>query len=810
MSLPTSLPTIPDDVSFGEDDDGIEDLTPLADIPLRSPGTPAAGMLFASPASSSGSTGGVLRKESDFGLIHVKDPRMVCGGAIGNTRVKFCSKENCEIVSHGKSKVHLLSDTLYVKCKREQARFQPSMEVAKLPMGQDLLSLMNDKRPLAVWEAFFDGLTAYEARTGEKELEVDEMDTWESVDKPNLDAFSRAESMVTPRRLRLDPILNIDEGDTTPDRNVSRRLNPLTDMRPTTSRLGPPPDRNNPAQLGVRTMLGEWDAIRANFEFLALEIEDISKANHLVKGALSETLGDMRAQLKDVINKTTLLGAKLGQAPIDAETNVWESVDQLRLDLADLKEILLSLKSSTQSQDTKGQKQGEELTALKRTLTEFSEYCHKSVPALSKQVKLLKKQLNVPKAGGSEARVSWAGGQGGSDILTQELDGLKEQVATLQATMDEHNLQDDNNMRMGGYRDNPFDEGGKPLSQLDHLLERVAEVERRVAKDSFEVGSDTFGSLPEVIHWVSQNEINSCGQFWDLFSILVIMKPKQFSGKDRADEVYSSTRIKTTNLENDLLASMAHTRPSLLFGKKGNDLVGSDEGFLGCPEYKKWMQGISSYKVQLTRLVISCLKGLKGNLKTSNSNTLVAEQMLMRVQSQWNSLVQFIEDFYGKLTQVANFPPDRAWLLVGKCVGAVFGEMTLARAEVVMLQDTELLENKAQIIWTTMRCHMIWDEFIELGFESHPAIVKEISLFMLTERVDPKDIKTFSVRVDSADARANQAMALAREAEEKCLAAKRAVDSLKNEMNTLKQSMQRNNQNGGGGGGGRGNGGGRG
>jgi hypothetical protein len=255
-----------------------------------------------------------------------------------------------------------------------------------------------------------------------------------------------------------------------------------------------------------------------------------------------------------------------------------------------------------------------------------------------------------------------------------------------------------------------------------------------------------------------------------------------------------------------MLAAMAHTRPSLLFGKKGNDLVGSDEGFLGCPEYKIWMQGISSYKVQLTRLVTSCLKGLKGNLKTSNSSsTLVALQMLSKVASQWNSLVQFIEDFYGKLTQVARFPPDRAWLLVGKCVGAVFGEMTMARAEVVMLQDTELLENKAQIIWTTMRCHMILDEFIELGFESHPAIVKEISLFMLTERVDPKEIKTFSLRVDNADAVANKAMNLAREAEEKCLSTKRSLDSLKNEFAALKQSIKTNNS-----GGGRGNGGGNG
>jgi hypothetical protein len=54
--------------------------------------------------------------------------------------------------------------------------------------------------------------------------------------------------------------------------------------------------------------------------------------------------------------------------------------------------------------------------------------------------------------------------------------------------------------------------------------------------------------------------------------------------------------------------------------------------------------------------------------------------------------------------------------------------------------DTKSTEAKASVIWGVMQHHRILEEFIVLKFEAHPAIVRELSLFIITERVDPQAI----------------------------------------------------------------------
>jgi hypothetical protein len=49
--------------------------------------------------------------------------------------------------------------------------------------------------------------------------------------------------------------------------------------------------------------------------------------------------------------------------------------------------------------------------------------------------------------------------------------------------------------------------------------------------------------------------------------------------------------------------------------------------------------------------------------------------------------------------------------------------------------------------------------FISVQFKSHPAIVKEISLFMVTERVDPKEVSDLSVRCKKAEGDAAKSVA---------------------------------------------------
>ena len=51
-----------------------------------------------------------------------------------------------------------------------------------------------------------------------------------------------------------------------------------------------------------------------------------------------------------------------------------------------------------------------------------------------------------------------------------------------------------------------------------------------------------------------------------------------------------------------------------------------------------------------------------------------------------------------------------------------------------------------------LKSHEIMEDFLKAGFRSHPLIVKEISLFMLRERVDPLEVTAVKTDMDKVKA----------------------------------------------------------
>jgi hypothetical protein len=70
----------------------------------------------------------------------------------------------------------------------------------------------------------------------------------------------------------------------------------------------------------------------------------------------------------------------------------------------------------------------------------------------------------------------------------------------------------------------------------------------------------------------------------------------------------------------------------------------------------------------------------------------------------------------------------------------VFDSMAEVRAKVALIEDPKPLESKVKIIWCVLQCHMILQRFIIVRFQGHPVIVKEITMFMVTERVDTEEL----------------------------------------------------------------------
>jgi hypothetical protein len=298
-------------------------------------------------------------------------------------------------------------------------------------------------------------------------------------------------------------------------------------------------------------------------------------------------------------------------------------------------------------------------------------------------------------------------------------------------------------------------------SSVDKALKRLGEIEGRATGESFQMHGITFCSRNEVADWLLIEKVPSCGCFWDFFSVMCSMKPKKHTGKERLDENYLARWTNTTNLENDLSTSMTHVRPELLYSKKGQgDNERLEAGFAACASYALCLTGSECYKDQLTGMLNKFVDGILGtvNLSASAACLNLVNVLMGSIRQQWHNMVcTFIDSFYGELTGVAGFNKEKAWKLVGRCVAALFLALEPYRSPVTMLEDLSTIENKAACLWAVLQCHHVGKAFDLVKYGSHPAVVKEMSLFMLTERVDPSEIEACLERSKRAEKEAADA-----------------------------------------------------
>jgi hypothetical protein len=98
------------------------------------------------------------------------------------------------------------------------------------------------------------------------------------------------------------------------------------------------------------------------------------------------------------------------------------------------------------------------------------------------------------------------------------------------------------------------------------------------------------------------------------------------------------------------------------------------------------------------------------------------------------------------------------------------------------------LDNKAAFTWGVLQCHRVKDEFIKLDFQGHPGFDKEMSLFVLTERVDPSEISSLDSTISGLRTIVHDVQKSNKHLEEKYVTLKRNYDNLINDMKIQKQS----------------------
>jgi hypothetical protein len=156
--------------------------------------------------------------------------------------------------------------------------------------------------------------------------------------------------------------------------------------------------------------------------------------------------------------------------------------------------------------------------------------------------------------------------------------------------------------------------------------------------------------------------------------------------------------------------------------------------------------------------------------------------LLTNVVAQWNDMCTFIDSFYIELMNVAGFSPNKAWKLVGHCCATLFSAMQPYWAPVTMLPDLGPLESKAACMWALLLSHRVADLLKKVKYRGGSAVVKETSLFMLTERVDPSHVHTIAEKAKTAWSKAEEANA-------KVVKLKDVITTLKREFSNLESNF---------------------
>ena len=605
---------------------------------------------------------------------------------------------------------------------------------------------------------------SYSVRAG---LEPDMSKSWSTVDYPSMGDIKEAKrELKTPRKRSMGEFLS-ESIDTIPmDLPPLRKIGGVGFALKTESKAD-----YDPSKL-TEDILKEWQEIGQNFTTLETEINKRGRSECDYRESLTKTLMEMEAVLHGTQSKVHLLASQIGSQPSDKEgqgmENLWEVVANNREKFSKImhsleeSERLRAVDSSNNTMLT------QQVKNLQGSFTNLVSSYKKIIPSFKQRLSSLESS-NIgstemdfdnlfdamdtkPDLGEKMANLTRKMQEAHSDLvrqvesLTRKLDNQPStgvvslaEFRRISKTVDDLDSQIQSNVTS--------DQTGYQLllqSQVDDLRQQILEMQSRVDDESFSLNHYKFGSFQELKRWVKEEKVESAGIFWDLFSLIVAMEPKAPTGTEHSDARHSAIRVASSRMESELAASMYHTKPKLLYSAKGTGKpVAREKGFGAIPSYGAWLgEGTESIKQSLQTWLHDYAESIRGTIDSSTGGGAFALALLQEVESQWTSFASHVERTYSDLVHVSHFSPTTAFQLIGRASNAIWEAMRKHRTKVIMLDNLSSLDCKARMIWCVLQCHREMQSFVSMEFRSHPSYVKEMSMFMLTERVDPSQLST--------------------------------------------------------------------
>jgi hypothetical protein len=289
-------------------------------------------------------------------------------------------------------------------------------------------------------------------------------------------------------------------------------------------------------------MMADWNKLEASFELIRLESEARSRSETKYRNSVSSTMESLLNTVNDTTSRIQLLAAGFGTGlddPDEGPMTLWESIEDLRTSLqridgvSDGNNIYLDSLQKT-------------LPNLGTTLSRLATSWKANLPKMNEGLVACRGRLDALER--NQPAVTSGLGAFSSNFGAGL--GLEVQSYVIQCDFNDLKRDHDNDIRemkalissLGG----AGAAGSAPDPRLDRVLERLGELEGRVTGEAFTMGNFVFCSRTEVADWIVATKVPTAEIFWDLFSVLVCMKPERQTGKDRSDASYSSKRTGST------------------------------------------------------------------------------------------------------------------------------------------------------------------------------------------------------------------------------------------------------------------------
>eukprot|EP00978_Attheya_sp_CCMP212_P045088 scaffold333140_cov47-Attheya_sp.AAC.2 len=533
-------------------DKEIEDVTPAGVTPCSGlcTASPGTSPLFSSPSSTtSGLTGGV-----GGGLvtpIYCCLASELCGGAIrgsvrGSAGGRFCSKlsKDCTTQSHKSQKVVIQDGTLYLQGPRAgQARLEPSLKIDTLPVDIPLEELLLMHKLYDVMIAYFLSISADlqdRKRSAVSSSSASSPGSWTPVDLIQVDLMEEASRMMkSPTKLKMGPFL-AQMAASTP--MGGPKLEPASEIPLDGTGKGTPDDQT------LFLVLNGWNSLVNNVATKLKEgMDSQSDGERTFREALGTTISDIQSAIDLTDGKVKIMTARVGEVPNSAEDQtipIWEGVESIQTELDVTNELLTSGKVEVATR-------GSQLDQTDNRLHILSQ----SYANLADSIKVLERArgLETGTTGlsqGNPDRFDFNESKGSDALRT--LEELKEQVDYLTGTTNQqvgHDAFDQIVMDLrklkhqvhSGSSGCTSSDSNFFQAQLDELNEKLNSFDHTSSDAAVVLPNHTFATYRDLRKFVEEEEVVSMGGFFDLFSVLCIMTPKQQSGQERANEQHASS-----------------------------------------------------------------------------------------------------------------------------------------------------------------------------------------------------------------------------------------------------------------------------